>query len=157
MGAARRIDASSVIHLNLSPLRELSSRGVIDDSLHAAHMEILERHFAIECLQRHLEIVNATAQLLYCVMCHTRKIPQGILIAKDRWIRSGICLMRESFWSTTIRNGGTFGIFDTNYLLTLLAKRRRLYATLLPLLHFVVSVERHNSDGHAIAVLPRSR
>eukprot|EP00984_Skeletonema_dohrnii_P001630 scaffold520_cov88-Skeletonema_dohrnii-CCMP3373.AAC.1 len=47
---------------------------------------------------RHLEIGNATAQLLYCVMCHARKIlKKGILIAEDRWIRSAICRCMKSF------------------------------------------------------------
>jgi len=51
----------------------------------------------------------------------------------------------------------TLGNIENNYLLTLLNSASALLPTVLLLLHFVVSVERHNSDGHAVASRPRSR
>jgi hypothetical protein len=51
----------------------------------------------------------------------------------------------------------TFGNIENNYWLTLLNSGLGFAATVLLLLHRVVSVERHNSDGHAIASRPRSR
>jgi hypothetical protein len=61
---------------------------------------------------RHIEIVNATAQLLFlCKVSHMKDSEdskKGILIAEDRRIRSVICLMREFFLSTKTRDGGHF-------------------------------------------------